>query len=65
MVQNPKLAKHIADCGWSIFTTLMDYKAPRNGKTIVKVNQWYASSKLCHCCGYKNEKLTLEDRVWD
>lgn len=65
MVKNPNLAKHIADCGWGLFGTLLTYKAPRYGKTIVKVNQWYASSKLCHCCGYKNEKLTLEDRVWD
>ena len=65
MVKNPNLAKHIADCGWGLFDTLMAYKAPRYGKTLIKVSQWYASSKLCHCCGHKNEKLTLEDRVWD
>lgn len=24
----------------------------------------YPSSKLCHCCGYKNTTLTLADREW-
>ena len=30
----------------------------------IKVDRFFASSKLCYHCGYKNNNLTLKDREW-
>ena len=34
------------------------------GGIVVVVDQWFASSKLCNGCGWKNDALTLKDRTW-
>nr|MCX3323650.1 hypothetical protein [Bacillus paranthracis] len=26
---------------------------------MVKLDQWFASSKTCHCCGYKMPEMPL------
>ena len=35
------------------------------GKEVVKVDRWFASSKTCSCCGWKNDGLTLADRIFE
>ena len=65
MVKNHKLAKSIADASFSSFCDMVDYKAKWYGRTYIKVGSFYPSSKLCHCCGYKNTTLTLADREWE
>ena len=64
MLKNHKLAKHIADCAWSKLLNKLSYKAQRSGKHFVKLDQWFASSKLCSCCGHKIERLPLSVRQW-
>ncbi len=34
------------------------------GKHLVLVDRWFPSSKLCSCCGSKNEKLELSTINW-
>lgn len=65
MVKNHKLAKSIADASFSSFCNMIDYKSKWYGRTYIKVGGFYPSSKLCHCCGYKNTTLKLEDREWE
>jgi putative transposase len=65
MLKNHKLAKSIADASFSTFCSMIDYKAKELGRIYVKINTFYPSSKLCHCCGYKNTTLTLADREWE
>ena len=65
MVKNHKLAKSIADASFSSFCNMIDYKSKWYGRTYIKVGSFYPSSKLCHCCGYKNTTLTLKDREWE
>ena len=64
MVKNRKLAKAINDVGWGQFVTLLTYKASWYGKNILKVNRFFASSKICSHCHHKLESLPLSVRHW-
>ena len=64
MLKNHKLAKSIVDASFGSFCNMIDYKAKELERTYLKINTFYPSSKLCHCCGYKNTTLTLTDREW-
>lgn len=64
MEKNHHLAKSISDASFGMFVTILTYKAEWNGKQVVKVDRFYPSSKTCHCCGYVNKDLTLNDREW-
>ena len=64
MVRNRRLARAIADAGMSGFLAQLDYKCGWYGAEYVKADRWYASSKLCAHCGWKNDDLTLSDREW-
>ena len=52
------------DNGWGMFTNFILYKLFDQGKPLIKVDKWFPSSKMCHCCGLINENLTLSDREW-
>lgn len=65
MVKNRKLAKFIYDTGWGQFITILNYKANWYGKNILKVDQFFASSKICSCCHYKLNNLALSVRNWE
>jgi len=39
-------------------------KRSANGVHLVKLDQWFASSKTCHCCGHKMEKMPPDVRHW-
>ena len=65
MLKNRKLSKHIADASWSRFIAMLEYKAKQSGKHLVKIDQWFASSKTCHVCLTKLENLSLNIRHWE
>jgi putative transposase len=64
MVKNHSLAKAIADVGWSEFVRQLAYKAAWYGRTIVKIDKWYPSSKRCFDCGHLLDSLPLDVRSW-
>jgi putative transposase len=64
MLKNRKLSKHISDASWSSLLTKLEYKAHDAGKHFRKINQWFASSKICSVCGYKVDNMSLEIRKW-
>ena len=64
MVKNHCLAKSISDVGWGEFVRQLDYKSEWYGRTLVKIDRWYPSSKTCHSCKYVLEELDLEVRSW-
>ena len=59
MMKNRKLAKHIADASWHSLVLKLKYKAKEQGKHLVKLDPWYASSKTCHGCAHKLEAMPL------
>ena len=64
MLQNHCLAKAISDVGWGEFTRQLEYKAKWYGRTLVKIDRWYPSSKTCSDCGHVLDTLTLDVREW-
>jgi len=64
MLKNHHLAKSIQEASWSEFVRLLEYKASWYGKTIQKVDRFFASSKTCSVCGFKKIDLQLKDRSW-
>jgi putative transposase len=64
LVKNHCLAKSISDVGCSEFLRQLEYKAQWYGRTIVKIDKFYPSSKRCFDCGHVLEILSLDIRVW-
>ncbi|WP_413491874.1 RNA-guided endonuclease InsQ/TnpB family protein [Morganella psychrotolerans] len=64
MMKNHNLARAIGDTGWSGFISKLEYKAAEKGVYMVKLEQWFASSKTCHCCGHKMPEMPLNKRIW-
>lgn len=64
MLSNPKLAKHIQDCGWRTFRTLLEYKCKEKGKNLIVIGRFEPSSKRCNTCGHINQ-ISLSDRTFN
>ena len=64
MVKNKRLAKAVNDAGWYQFITYLKYKLEWQGKFLIQVDRWFASSKLCSNCGEKKIALSLGERGW-
>ena len=64
MVKNHNLAKAIQNASWSSFVQMISYKCDWYGKTLIKVDRFYPSSKTCSSCGFKLDQMGLEIREW-
>ena len=64
MMRNRRLARPIADAGMSGFLDKLAYKCLWYGAEYLKAGRWFASSKLCSRCGWKDGELTLSEREW-
>jgi putative transposase len=64
MIKNRRLAKSISDASWSTFVSMLEYKCNWYGKTLVKIDRFYPSSKICSNCGHKEDKMPLSIREW-
>jgi putative transposase len=65
MVKNRKLALSISDASWGELVRQLEYKCDWYGRTLVKIDRWFPSSKRCSKCGHIVEKLPLNIREWD
>lgn len=66
MSQVLNFGKSVSDNGWGMFTAFLKYKLEEQGKRLVKVDRFFASSQTCSCCGYKNPATKdLSVRAWD
>ena len=64
MMKNHHLARAIQSASWSEFVRQLEYKSEWYGKNVLFIGRFEPSSKMCHCCGYINKELTLNDREW-
>jgi putative transposase len=64
LIKNRYLAKSISDVGWSEFVSQLEYKAEWYGRTLIKIDKWYPSSRRCFDCGHLLDSLSLDVREW-
>ncbi|MFR4881479.1 MAG: RNA-guided endonuclease TnpB family protein [Coprococcus sp.] len=65
MVRNHHLAKAVSDASFGEFARQLEYKCAERGRTLVRVDRFYPSSKTCSACGHRLDALPLSVRSWD
>lgn len=43
--------KATLDNGYGMFLSMLEYKLSDRNKYLIRVNKWFPSSQICHCCG--------------
>jgi len=64
MMKNKYFSKKVSDISYNRFINYLSYKCEDIGKTLHKVDKYYASSKICSNCGTKKKTLPLSQRVY-
>ncbi|MCX5136591.1 transposase [Streptomyces sp. NBC_00340] len=59
-----RLAKSVHDAGWASFISMLEYKADRYGRTLVKIGRFTPTSQTCSTCGVKDGPKPLNVREW-
>lgn len=59
-----RLAKSVHDAGWAQFVAMLEYKATRYGRTLVKIDRFEPTSQTCSTCGVKDGPKPLHIREW-
>jgi len=64
MLRNHRLALSLSDVALGKARRQLEYKSEWFGGQTIRVDRFFASSKLCSDCGMKNDELQLSDRQW-
>lgn len=64
MRKNKHLSEKINEAKFYEFRRQLEYKCKWNNIDLLIADRWYPSSKLCSCCGYKKDKLSLSERTY-
>jgi putative transposase len=64
LLGNHKLAGAISDLGFYEFRRQLEYKCQMYGASLVLVDRWFPSSKICANCGHKKD-MPLAERIYD
>ena len=64
LIRNRCLSRSFSDAAVGKLLDLLESKVPRQGGMLLKVDRFFPSSQLCHCCGTRKDDLTLADRVF-
>ncbi len=64
MLKFGRLAGAVAMLGFYEFRRMLTYKCELYESELVVISRWEPSSKVHHKCGWKNDELTLKERVF-
>lgn len=64
MVQNHAIARVLSDAAIGAAIRLLEDKAARYGKTVIRIDRFFPSSKRCSACRHVLDKLPLTVRAW-
>lgn len=65
LAQCLSLGKKLHDNGFGMFRIMLKYKAEKKGKHYIVADKFFASSKMCSCCGNKKDDLKLSNRLYE
>lgn len=65
MIKNHNLAQAISDVSWGTLVSFVKYKSEWYGRSMIKIDRFFPSSKTCSSCGWINKELKLSDREWN
>jgi putative transposase len=58
-------SQSINDASWGELIRQLAYKCEWYGRTLIKIDRWFPSSKRCGNCGHVVDKMPLNIREWD
>jgi putative transposase len=64
MVKNHNLARSLNDAAMSELHRQIGYKVARRGGTVIRVDRWAPTSKVCSGCGHRRDDMPLSVRSW-
>ncbi|MFM9493787.1 RNA-guided endonuclease InsQ/TnpB family protein [Streptomyces galilaeus] len=59
-----RLAKSVHDADWASFVNMLEYKAQRYGRTLIKIGRFEPTSQICSTCGVNDGPKPLDVREW-
>lgn len=59
-----RLAKSVADAGWSLMVRCIEEKAAQYGRTFARIGRFEPTSQVCSACGVKDGPKPPEVRTW-
>ena len=59
-----KLARSVADAGWSQLIRCVEDKAAQYGRTFARIGRFEPTSQVCSACGVKDGPKPLSVRQW-
>ena len=63
MAKTKHFRKSIYDTSFGIFTRYLEYKTKDEGKTLIKIDKYYPSTKTCSMCG-REKDILLSERTY-
>ncbi len=64
LIRNRCLSCSFSDAAVGKLLDFLESKVPGQGGLLLKVDRFFPSSQLCHCCGTRKTDLTLADRIF-
>ncbi|HHK5612210.1 RNA-guided endonuclease TnpB family protein [Bacillus cereus] len=64
LLKNKKLSKAFSSQKLNFFFQCLSYKCEKYGIAYVKADKWFASSKICSCCGVKYDHSVQPEGQW-
>ncbi|MDE7553405.1 RNA-guided endonuclease InsQ/TnpB family protein [Bacillus tropicus] len=64
LLKNKKLSKAFSFQKLNFFFQCLSYKCEKYGIAYVKADKWFASSKICSCCGVKYDHSVQPEGQW-
>jgi putative transposase len=58
------LAKSVHDAGWSAFVRMLEYKATKHGRLLLRIDWFEPTTRTCSECGWYGPKLELSVRIF-
>lgn len=64
MLRSKRYSRSIADASWGEFVRQLEYRAEWRGRSLVKIDRFFPSTRTCSTCGHLGSRLPETIRDW-